>query len=329
MELPDFVDLRRPRWSALESLLDKAEGGGLAKLSLEDARQLSKLYRSASSDLLWVRAHGDSADVGGFLNDLVGRAYAITHPGKRMRFSDIGAFLRRGFPDLLNRELKMFLASWLVFAAGGAFGYLGMMADKDAAAYIVIDYHLKTDPTERAKEEAKAEGASVEGQAAFSSMLMTHNIGVAFFCFALGLTVGVGTVLMLFVNGIFLGSLAQVYAAKGLAGWFWAWILPHGIPEITAICLAATAGLVLARGQVAPLGLTRRQALRRESGTAIRLLMGTLALFVLAGIIEGTISQIHPPRLPVWVKIGFALIVGSGVYAYLLSGSWRAARQSS
>ena len=46
------------------------------------------------------------------------------------------------------------------------------------------------------------------------------------------------TAVMLFVNGLFLGALAQVYVAKGMAGWFWAWILPHGIPEITAICIA-------------------------------------------------------------------------------------------
>ena len=53
---------------------------------------------------------------------------------------------------------------------------------------------------------------------------------------------------------------------------------------------------------------------------ALQLLLGTLALFVLAGFIEGTISQIHPPRLSVAFKVTFALLVGGGVYAYLWSG---------
>ncbi|MCA2980511.1 MAG: stage II sporulation protein M, partial [Myxococcaceae bacterium] len=83
------------------------------------------------------------------------------------------------------------------------------------------------------------------------------------------------------------------------------------------------AGLVLARALVAPQGLSRRAALQREAGTAVRLVLGTVGLFVLAGLIEGTISQIHPPRLSVVFKIGFALIVGSGAYAYLLSGFLR------
>jgi uncharacterized membrane protein SpoIIM required for sporulation len=139
-------------------------------------------------------------------------------------------------------------------------------------------------------------------------------------------TVGVGTAILLFINGLMLGSLAQVYAVKGMAGWFWAWILPHGIPELTAICIAGGAGFVLARGLAAPRGLPRRQALRKEAISGVRLMLGTLALFVLAGLIEGSISQIHPPKLSVAFKIGFALVVGSGVYAYLLSAYMRRRR---
>jgi hypothetical protein len=66
-------------------------------------------------------------------------------------------------------------------------------------------------------------------------------------------------------------------------------------------------------------------ALRREGVTAVKLVLGTVVLFILAGFIEGTISQIHPPRLPIWFKITFALVVGSGVYAYLLSAFLRRA----
>jgi hypothetical protein len=54
--------------------------------------------------------------------------------------------------------------------------------------------------------------------------------------------------------------------------------------------------------------------------------LGTTALFVLAGFIEGTISQIHPPKLSVAFKIGVALIVGASVWAYLLSAFLRERR---
>lgn len=323
MELVEYVELRRPKWVALERLLDVAERDGLKKLSLDDARTLSRLYRAASSDLLWVRARAGSAEVSGYLNDLVGRAYALTYPGKKVRVADITRFLTRGFPDLMTSEWRAVVASMLVFFSGFGFGWVGMLFDPEAAPYLVPEQHRELDPVKRAEDEAKNDGATVEGQAAFASFLFTHNIQVAFFAFALGITAGIGTVIMLFSNGVLLGALAWVYASKGMMGWFWAWILPHGIPEITAICIAGAAGFLLARGQVAPKGLSRRVAIRREAITAVKLLLGTLALFVLAGLIEGTISQIHPPRLSIEFKLGFALLVGTGVYAYLWSGLLR------
>lgn len=319
MDIAEFIDGRRSKWAALERLLETAQTRGIKSLALDDARHLSRLYRSASSDLLWMRAHGGAAEVTEYLNDLVGRAYAMTYPGKRPRVRDAWRFLGTGFPALFRAEFRVFVAAFLLMSGGAAFGYLGMMFDPAGAYYLVPEQHLKLDPEQRAKDEAAGDTASADQQAAFASFLFTHNIGVAIFAFALGMTAGVGTSLLLFGNGIMLGALAQVYTAKGMAGWFWAWILPHGIPELTAICIAGAAGLVIARGMLAPKGLPRPVALMREGKRALYLLFGTFALFVLAGLIEGTISQIHPPKLPVWFKIGFALIVGGGVYLYLFS----------
>src|SRR5512132_165176 len=110
MEIAALVEVRRPRWAELEQLLDKADSSGLSSLSLPEARQLSRLYRSVSSDLLQVRASGGGAEVGDYLNDLVGRAYALTYPGRRARLSDAWRFLSRGFPDVLAREWRPFVA---------------------------------------------------------------------------------------------------------------------------------------------------------------------------------------------------------------------------
>ena len=133
MQLPEFVELKRPRWVALEALLDRAERGGLKTLTLEEAKSLSRLYRGASSDLLWVRARSANADLTEFLNDLVGRAYALTYPGKRVQWSAVKGFLLDVFPQTMLREWRMFAASMLLFFAGAGFGALGMMVDPHAA----------------------------------------------------------------------------------------------------------------------------------------------------------------------------------------------------
>jgi uncharacterized membrane protein SpoIIM required for sporulation len=229
----------------------------------------------------------------------------------------------RGFPELLFAEWRPFLAAWLIFFGGFGFGYMGMTFDPSGGYFLVPEDHLKTDPLERARTEANREVASVSEQAAFTAFLWQNNIQVSFLCFALGITAGVGTALLLFGNAVFLGALAYVYASKGMTAWFWAWILPHGIPEITAIVIGGAAGFIVARGMLAPGGLPRRVALRREASAAVRLVLGGILLFLLAGVIEGTISQIHPPKISAAFKISFALIVGLGVYAWLFSAALR------
>lgn len=318
MDLNEFIDRGRPRWQRLSKLLDRIEREGLKSLTLDEAREFGRLYRAASSDLLWARGRAASAELVESLNDLVARGYAQTYPGKRPRARDAVDFYVAGFPRLVRTEWRAVVAAYVLFLSGGLFGYVAMHLDPGAAVFLVPDQHQSLDPDERVKREAKNDdGMSANQQTAFSSFLFTHNIQVAFLAFALGLTLGIGTVILLFVNGLFLGALAVAYETKGHATWFWAWILPHGVPEISAICLAGAAGLILGRALVAPGSRARADALRVEGRTAVRLVLGTLPIFVVAGVIEGTISQIHEPRLPSIVKLLFAAAMAVLLALYL------------
>ena len=60
------------------------------------------------------------------------------------------------------------------------------------------------------------------------------------------------------------------------------------------------------------------EALVHEGRRAVRLVLGTLPIFVVAGLIEGTISQMHAPLMPYWLKLAFALLVGTGLFGWLL-----------
>ncbi|MBI5543826.1 MAG: stage II sporulation protein M [Deltaproteobacteria bacterium] len=319
MDLNEFIDRGRPRWQRLSKLLDRIEREGLKSLTIEEAREFGRLYRAASSDLLWARGRSASAELVESLNDLVARGYAQTYPGQRPRLREVSVFYRSGFPRLVRAEWKAVVAAYALFLGGGLFGYVAMQLDPASAIFLVPGDHQSLDPDKRVSQEAQgSEGHSANEQTAFASFLFTHNIQVAFLAFALGLTLGIGTAILLFVNGIFLGALAVAYESKGHTAWFWAWILPHGVPEISAICLAGAAGLILGRAMVAPGSRSRADALRFEARLAVRLVLGTLPIFVVAGIIEGTISQIHEPHLPSVVKLAFAGTMAVLLALYLL-----------
>ena len=138
---------------------------------------------------------------------------------------------------------------------------------------------------------------------------MTHNTKVSIFTLALGMTWGVGTILMLFTNGVTLGAIAVDYAQAGQTKFLLGWLLPHGVIEIPAILIAGQAGLVLALaligwGKRTPL-TARLRAVSRDLAT---LIFGVGILLVWAGFVEAFLSQYHEPVIPYELKIAFGLL---------------------
>jgi uncharacterized membrane protein SpoIIM required for sporulation len=134
-------------------------------------------------------------------------------------------------------------------------------------------------------------------------------------------TGGVGTALVVFANGAFLGAVAAKYLAAGEGLFLTAWIGPHGVLEIPAILLGAGAAFVVVKALFAPGLAGRAQAMHTAGRDALTLLLGATATLVAAGLVEGTVSQMHEPLVPYPAKIAFAAVVGSAYVAYLALGS--------
>lgn len=319
-----FVHERRSDWDALEGLLALVEAKGMRALDIEGARRFGKLYRSVSSDLIRARTELVDASVTDYLNDLVARSYARVHAGSGRHARHVLRFFLEGFPRLFREEWKAIALSALLLFAGGAVGATAVAIDGDALGVLIPEQHQAWTPDERIARDAERGAHGADQAASFSSFLFTHNIKVSFLVFALGVTFGVGTVSVLFYNGVPLGALAMQYHDAGQDLFFWAWILPHGIPELTAIFIAGGAGLLLARGLLVPDRRARRDALVHEARRAARLVVGAMPILVVSGFIEGTISQLHEPVIPYWLKLAFAALVGVGLYAWLLLAGRRA-----
>ncbi len=96
-----------------------------------------------------------------------------------------------------------------------------------------------------------------------------------------------------------------------------AWLLPHGVPELTAIFIGGQGGLVLARAVIGwgqPMRL--RQRLRAVRDDLATIAGGLAVMLVWAGFIEAFLSQYHGPALYPW-KIGFGLVELGLLITYL------------
>jgi uncharacterized membrane protein SpoIIM required for sporulation len=222
----------------------------------------------------------------------------------------------------VRREKVAFAIVVASFVAGLVLGGIATAVDPEGARLFVPDEHQGLRPRERVErdEAAARRGERVldaGGHAAFSSFLFTHNIGVTIVDFAIGLAWGLPTLLLTGYHGVFISALAVEYIRDGVGLFFFAWILPHGLVELTCMFLSGTAGLMLGRGVLWPRGRPRGERVREEARAALDILGGTAALLVVAGVVEGTLSQIHEPTVPYPVKIAFAFALAGAVWGYL------------
>jgi uncharacterized membrane protein SpoIIM required for sporulation len=329
IDLKQFVNQERSFWSELETILDRLTSNPSQRLSLAQVKRFHYLYARTSSDLARLVVDAADPNIRRYLESLISRAYAEIHESREKphRFAPLSWFFTV-FPQTFRRHLQAFWISLAAMLLGCLFGALALLVDPGAKEVIMPFAHLQGDPSERvAQEEGTTRDRLVGKKTTFSSHLMTHNTKVSIFTLALGMTFGIGTVIMLFYNGVILGAVIFDYIAAGELQFLLGWLLPHGAVEIPAILLAGQAGLVLGAALIGwgkQVPLSRR--LRIISGDLTTLIFGVAVMLAWAGVIEAFFSQYHEPALPYPVKIAFGMTeLVLLVVFFARSGSRRAA----
>jgi uncharacterized membrane protein SpoIIM required for sporulation len=311
IDLQRFVANERPHWSELEKMLNHLEAEPNASMTLDQLSRFHQLYERASADLARITTFSSEPETRRYLESLVSRAYAEIHETRerRTRLAPLKWFFLT-LPQTFRRHVRAFYLSVAITLAGCAFGGLALAFDPDSRHATMAFGHEQMSPEERVRREEQATTDRLSGQkTSFSAYLMTHNTRVSIFTLALGMTWGVGTILLLFYNGVILGAISVDYVRAGQTKFLLGWLLPHGVVEIPAILIAGQAGLVLAlaligRGNRMP--LTAR--LREVSRDLATLIFGVAILLVWAGFVEAFLSQYHEPVIPYEVKIAFGLV---------------------
>lgn len=314
IDLQRFLADEQPVWAELESFLERLEEDPTRRMSLEDAKRFYYLYQRTSADLAQLATFNSEPQLRRHLESLVARAYGEIHETRRLpqRIAPLRWFFVV-FPRTFRHHIRAFRLSVLATLTGCLFGALALWLDPSAKPVLMPLPHLQINPAERVAEEeqrgTEEDPFDHEQKAAFSGYLITHNTRVSIFVLALGMTAGIGTLLMLFYNGVILGAVAADYVAAGHAKFLLGWLLPHGAVEIPAVLIAGQAGLVLAGALI---GWRNRQGLaerlRQAAPGLVTLIGGVAVLLVWAGCVEAFLSQYHEPIVSYSAKIGFGVV---------------------
>ncbi|MGC3997613.1 MAG: stage II sporulation protein M [Anaeromyxobacter sp.] len=324
-----FRTEREGTWRELEGLLAQVERGGVRSLEPRALARLPVLYRAALSSLSVARAISLDRNVLDYLEALCGRAYLVVYGARRRLSEAVGDFFVRRFPAAVRAHWPHLALAFGLLLAGTWAGFALVRADPERYYAFVgaglAQGRTPTASTETLREVLYQPRETAEMLKTFAMALFTHNTSVGLGAFALGFAAGLPTVWLLFQNGLILGAMGALYHSRGLSPDFWGWILPHGVSEFTAIALCGAAGLAIGQALVFPGQEERRAALARRGRDAGVLVVGAVALFLVAGLIEGIFRQLVHDMAVRYTVAGVTLVGWTAYFA--LAGHARRERR--
>lgn len=290
----EFVAAHEAQWAQLERLLAQRPGKNTAAQTtttgadaLLPAADFPGLYRRVCRHLALAQERHYPQDIVDRLNALaLAGQQRLYRPEPRL-WAGIAQFLAGGFAAAVRRHARLF---WLA-AALFYLPFLGTAAATWQAPELVYGVL----PPEAVSEFEHMYDADrrVIGYARDSddNLMMfgyyiRNNIGIGFQTFAGGIFAGVGSLLILFYNGLTIGTVAGYLTAQGHGATFWQFVCGHSAFELNAIVLCGLTGLMLGRALVAPGRHLRRDALILAARDAVPILYGAAFMLFIAAIVE-------------------------------------------
>lgn len=316
---------REAAWRELEELLARLEKGGMKSLTAAELHRLPVLYRSAISSLSVATAISLDKNLLDYLTALVGRAYMAVYGAKRRTGEAIAEFFRFRFPWVVRRYFVFVLAAYALMGLGVLTGYRMTLADPESYYSIVGAAEAQgRNPASSTPELRKILYSGGEAPLSFfATYLFTHNSRVGMLCFAVGFAAGVPVIYLLFTNGLTLGAMAALYQTRGLGAEFWAWVMPHGVTELSAICLCGAAGMAIGSALVFPGRHTRLRNLALRGREVALLAVGAVTMFLVAGLIEGIFRQtVHDVAIR-WTLAATTLVFWTWYFLFVGRGHER------
>jgi uncharacterized membrane protein SpoIIM required for sporulation len=311
VDLDAFVAVHRLEWDRLDALARRR------RLSGADVDELVRLYQRAATHLSVVRSASPDAALVARLSTTVARARGAVSGGHEPPTREFARLVTVSFPVAVYRARW-----WASAAAAGSLGVaaaLGVWVAATPAAQASVGSPAQI----RQLVENDFESYYSENAAGgFAAQVWTNNAWVTALCFAVGIT-GIGVVYLLAQNAINLGVVGGLMAANGRLDLFFGLITPHGLLELTAVFVAAGAGLKLFWAWVDPGPRPRSEALAQEGRSMVTIAIGLVGVLLVSGIVEAFVT---PSPLPTWARIAIGGFVWFAFLGYVLRFGRAAAR---
>lgn len=300
---------RAETWRQLTPQLDSLERN--RNHTTAEALQAIELYRSLGRDLSIARRILPASRITRALERSYAKLHAIIYRKPHDWRARTRMMFREEIPDVV-RELRapIFWVTLLFVLSAGAGWWL-------VSSYPELISLLASEEMINGVERGKlwTEGMlNVAPSSIISVGILSNNIAVSLMAFCVGVFFGLGTFYIVATNGLMLGAMFAFTHQHGLAGELLKFVTAHGVVELSVICLAAAAGVMLGESLIRPTHPTRRESFQHAATKTSRLLLLCALLLIGCGFIEGYLSP--NPDFPMISRV----IVGFG-YGIVMIGA--------
>ena len=311
MDLDAYSAAHRAEWDRLAAL------GRRRQLDGAQADALIEGYQSGATQLSVIKTSAGSTVQGDRLSVILSRA--------RLRFTGAGTNVLSQLPAFFLAQLPaaLYRLRWLTLAVAlTTFLVATLYAVWATSNPAVLANFGSPAELEQLANQGFVSYYSENPAASFAGRVWTNNAWIAAQCVAFGI-LGVYVPFIVLQNAQNLGVTAAVMFAYDEGDTFFLYILPHGLLELTAIFVAAAAGLRIFWAWIAPGARTRGQALAEDARALFTVAIGLVFVLLVSGVLEGFVT---PAPWPWPVKIGIGAVALLAFLAYLLVLGGRASR---
>lgn len=311
MDLDAYLTAHRAEWERLAALTKQR------RLSGAEADELLELYQRVGTHLSVIRTGAPDPSVVQYLSTLLARARGRAVGTRTAGWAGVARFFVIDLPLMLYRLRWWWLTIMAISYAIAAIIAIWIIREPSVIATVATPDQIK-----QLVDHDFADYYSEYAATDFAFRVWTNNAWVAAACIGGGI-LGFPVVLMLWSNMLNLGVMAGILIANGKAAVFFGLIIPHGLLELTAVFVAAAAGLRIFWAWVAPGNRSRLDSLSHYGRSMMVVVLGLVVVLAVSGVIEAFVT---PSGLPTWARIGIGVLAETAFLVYVFTLGRRADR---
>lgn len=282
MREAQFIKQNRVKWKDFEEILEQGKQVHPDKLA--------DLFIQVTDDLAYSRTYFPKSQTTTYLNGIAARLHQTIYRNKKESSNRIIEFWKTELPLVMAKHQRTMLYTLAFFLAFVFIGALSAAHDENFVRLILGDAYVNMTIQNIKDGDPMGVYKDMDEFGMFLAITL-NNVKVSFLAFAAGIFFSVGTVYVLFRNGIMLGSFQYFFFEYDLLKESVLTIWIHGTLEISAIVLAGGAGMVMGNSLLFPGTYSRLESLKRNGKDSLKIIIGLVPVFIVAGFLEGFVTR--------------------------------------